>query len=84
VEHGRLLVWRWHPNAVDPKQDYSAEPMTQVALKLDDAAVGTWLTVEESGFDEIPVSRRSEAFHNNERGWTMQLESIKQYLANAA
>src|SRR5262245_57748760 len=28
VEPERLLTYRWHPNAIDPKMDYSQEPTT--------------------------------------------------------
>jgi uncharacterized protein YndB with AHSA1/START domain len=80
----RLLSWRWHPNAVDPKKDYSAEPSTLVSFHLEDAGDGTRLTIVESGFDDIPVSRRQEAYQGNEKGWTMQVESIERYLRQAA
>src|SRR5882672_10351214 len=26
MEPERLFSWRWHPNAIDPKLDYSEEP----------------------------------------------------------
>jgi hypothetical protein len=28
MEAERVFSWRWHPYAVDPAADYSAEPMT--------------------------------------------------------
>src|SRR5688572_20818818 len=30
VEPERILSWRWHPYAIDPKVDYSGEPTTLV------------------------------------------------------
>jgi uncharacterized protein YndB with AHSA1/START domain len=84
VEPERLLSWRWHPNAVDPKADYSAEPTTLVVFELEDAPGGTRLKVVESGFDGIPLSRKLDAYRGNEKGWTMQMESIERYVAKAA
>jgi len=84
VEPERLLSWRWHPNAVDPKVDYSSEPTTLVIFELEDAPGGTRLSLVESGFDGIPQSRRSEAYGGNEKGWTMQMESIQRHLTHAA
>src|SRR6478752_1971171 len=48
------FAFRWHPYAVDPKVDYSKEPMTLVEFRLESAASGTLLTVTESGFDKVP------------------------------
>ena len=84
VEPERLLSWRWHPNAVDSKVDYSKEPMTLVVFELEDAPGGTRLTVVESGFDGIPESRRLDAYRGNEKGWTMQMESIQRHVSQAA
>jgi uncharacterized protein YndB with AHSA1/START domain len=84
VEPERVLSWRWHPHAVDPKLDYSAEPTTLVVFELEDAPGGTKLTVVESGFDGVPLSRRMEAYRGNENGWTIQMESIEKYVAKAA
>ena len=79
-----LLSWRWHPSATDPNKDYSKEPRTLVMFQLSDAIGGTKLTVTESGFENIPVGRRQEAFTGNESGWTKQMESITNHLARAA
>ena len=81
VEPERLMSFRWHPYAVDPKVDYSAEPKTLVEFTLSDAAGGTMLTVVESGFDRIPLARRAEAFRMNEGGWASQLKNIERYVA---
>src|SRR5262245_52553812 len=50
VEPERLMSFRWHPNATDPKRDYSSEPTTLVTFTLEDADGGTVLTVVENGF----------------------------------
>jgi uncharacterized protein YndB with AHSA1/START domain len=84
MEAERLLSWRWHPHAVDPGADYTAEPTTLVAFELADVEDGTLLTVVESGFDAIPLARRAEAYRGNEQGWGSQMEAIDRYVAGAA
>lgn len=73
--------FRWHPYAIDPKVDYSGEPMTLVEFTLEAVDGGTLLKVVESGFDKIPVSRRVKAFEMNTSGWTSQMKNIAKYLA---
>src|ERR1700722_13030092 len=51
----RLLSWRWHPAAIDPKVDYSQQPTTLVVFELEEGEGGTSLSVVESGFDKIPA-----------------------------
>lgn len=80
----RLFSYRWHPGAVDPKIDYSAEPTTLVEFTLEDAEGGILLTVTESGFDKIPIARRASAFKSNDQGWSGQMILIQKYLAHAA
>ena len=84
MEPERLLSWRWHPHAIDPKTDYSAEPTTLVAFKLADAPEGTLLKVSESGFDGIPLARRLEAYRGNEQGWAIQVKAIEKYVGQPA
>jgi uncharacterized protein YndB with AHSA1/START domain len=83
IEPMRLFSFRWHPFAVDAGVDYDAEPTTLVAFELEEAAGGTLLTVTESGFDQIPLARRAEAFTANEQGWEAQMKLIEKYLARA-
>jgi uncharacterized protein YndB with AHSA1/START domain len=82
METEKLFSYRWHPYAIDPKADYSAEPMTLVELKLEPAPGGTQLTVVESGFDRIPLARRAEAFRMNEGGWAAQIKNIERYVSS--
>jgi len=84
IEPKRLFSYRWHPGAVDPHVDYTAEPMTLVEFALDDAEGGILLTVTESGFDLIPLARRAAAFSGNEQGWTTVVTLIEKYLARDA
>ena len=82
MEPERLFSFRWHPYAVDPKTDYSAEPKTLVEFTLTDATGGTTLTVIESGFDRLPLARRAEAFRMNEGGWASQIKNIERYVTS--
>lgn len=81
IEPERRFSYRWHPYAVNPDVDYSAEPTTLVEFTLEDAADGTLLRVVESGFDKLPPSRRAEAFRMNDRGWGEQLGNIERHVA---
>lgn len=76
----RTLAYRWHPYSVDPATDYSAEPTTLVTFTLEATATGTLLTIVESGFDNIPLPRRDEAFRRNESGWAEQLVNIERHV----
>ena len=78
MEPERLFSYRRHPG--DPRDDYSAEPMTLVEFMLEDVPGGTRLTIVESGFDKIPLTRRAEAFRMNEGGWTEQIENIRRHV----
>ena len=82
VEPERLFSWRWQPGG-DPDID-PAEPTTLVVFELEDAPEGTRLTVTETGFDQIPIARRSRAYRENDEGWTGQMENLRQYLGRAA
>ena len=76
--------YRWHPFAIDPAVDYSAEPMTLIEFVLEDRGAETMLTITESGFDQIPLSRRARAFEANEGGWTGVLRLIAKHLSHAS
>jgi len=83
MEPERFFSFRWHPYAVEPGVDYTAEPTTLVSFTLEDTAGGTLLTIIESGFDAIPESRRAKAFSMNSGGWTAQAENLRKFLATA-
>jgi uncharacterized protein YndB with AHSA1/START domain len=81
IEPMQRFSFRWHPYAVDPKVDYSKEPMTLIVFELEEASGGTLLKISESGFDKIPLARRAEAFKANDGGWEHQAKLIEKYLA---
>jgi uncharacterized protein YndB with AHSA1/START domain len=80
IEPMRVFAFRWHPYAVDPGKDYAKEPTTLVMFQLEEAPGGVALTITESGFDQIPLERRAEAFTSNDEGWTAQAALIQKYL----
>jgi len=81
MEPERLFSWRWHPYSVDPSVDDSKEPRTLVVFELKDVEGDTLLSIVESGFDSVPVSRRLEAFRENSSGWDEQMKNIEKHVA---
>lgn len=76
------LCLKWHPFAIDAAVDYSHEPMTLITFLLEDAGDGkTRLTITEEGFEQLPPSRRAEAFRANDGGWAHQAVLLGKYLA---
>ena len=84
MEPERLFSFSWHPYAIDPNEDYSAEPPTLVEFTLEKTATGTLLRIVESGFDKLPSWRRDEAFRVNDKGWGIQLENIAQHVGQTS
>jgi uncharacterized protein YndB with AHSA1/START domain len=80
MEPERLFALSWHPYAIDPGVDYSAEPQTLIEFRLEPRDGGTVLTLTESGFDRLPADRRAEAFRMNDQGWTQQMENIRLHI----
>ena len=79
IEPERFFSYRWHPG--DPRHDYRAEPMTLVEFTLEEAEGGTALTIVESGFDRIPLARRTEAFRMNTEGWGGQIKNLERHVS---
>ncbi len=83
MEPERLISFRWHPHAVEPGVDYSSEPTTLIVFALEQTPDGVMLTVTESGFDQIPLARRAQAFQANDQGWGMVVKLVGDYLVQA-
>jgi uncharacterized protein YndB with AHSA1/START domain len=81
IEAPNLFSFKWHPFAIEAGVDYSSEPMTLVTFHLQEEKGGVSLTITESGFENIPISRRNAAFKANDGGWAKQTELIAKYLA---
>ncbi len=84
MESERRFSFTWHPYAIDPAIDYSAEPPTLVEFTLEAIPDGTLLTVTELGFAALPAHRRDLAFRMNEQGWSIQIQNISQHLGQTA
>src|ERR1700728_2500847 len=84
IEPERRFSFKWHPFGVEEGIDYSAEPMTLIEFVLEDRGAETMLTITESGFDQIPLSRRARAFEANEGGWNGVLRLIAKHLSHAS
>ena len=80
MEPPHRFAFTWHPYAVDPKIDYSAEPPTLVAFTLTATGEGTRLTVTESGFDALPPHRRDIALRMDDSGWAEQILNIRAHV----
>jgi uncharacterized protein YndB with AHSA1/START domain len=81
IEPMKRFSFRWHPFAIDPSHDYSNEPTTLVTFELAEIDDGVLLTITESGFEQIPIARRAQAFEANEGGWAHQAKLMEKYLA---
>ena len=83
IQPEEYFAWRWHPHAIDPKRDYSAEPTTLVEFRLREVDGGTELSVVESGFSRIPLERRDQAFRMNDGGWASQMANIERHVSRS-
>ena len=52
-----------------------------VEFTLEEAADGTLLSIVESGFDRIPLARRTQAFRMDDAGWTARLKNLERHVA---
>jgi len=84
IDPMRHFSFRWHPGAVDPAIDYAKEPMTLVEFELEEIPQGTRVTVTESGFDTVPLSRRAQAFDGNKEGWRIMMGVLGKHLDHAS
>ena len=80
MEPERLFSFTWHPYAIDPGKDYSAEQPTLVEFRLEATANGTLLRLTESGFAKLPPERRDEAFRMNDGGWSEQMKNLERHV----
>lgn len=80
IEPVHTFAYRWHPFAVDTGVDYSKEPMTLVQFELTESPAGTLLTISETGFEQLPESRRATAYAAHDGGWASQTSLIRRFL----
>lgn len=80
MEPERSFSFTWPAYA----DDSSEACHTLVEFTLDPSPKGTLLRVVESGFDKLPSARRLKVFRDNESGWSIQMDNIAKYLADAS
>ncbi|MEI8282565.1 MAG: SRPBCC domain-containing protein [Armatimonadota bacterium] len=76
------FAYEWHPGEDCPIDKYPASEMTTVRFTLEPVAVGTKLTMVESGFASLPEARRASAFEANTGGWDSELPKITKLVEN--
>jgi uncharacterized protein YndB with AHSA1/START domain len=85
MEPERLFSFTWAQIRYHDKPryspDYTHAPRTLVEFHLEKTAVGTLLTLTESGFENVPADWRGEALRGNDGGWTQQMQNIEKYVA---
>lgn len=67
------FAYRWHPGCTIADEVYHDDEMTEVAFELKSVEGGTSVTMVESGFDRVPMSRRAAALKDNSAGWDEEL-----------
>jgi uncharacterized protein YndB with AHSA1/START domain len=77
------FAWQWCPGAVDPAVDYSREAQTTVTFVLEPFEGGTRLSVAETGFDQVALTRRAKVYADNSQGWTEVLGWLQRYVEKA-
>jgi uncharacterized protein YndB with AHSA1/START domain len=80
VEEPAVFGFTWHIYGLpddDPRRTY-------VEFTLEQAGIGTRLTVVESGFAQLPDDAHHTAYDGNARGWVSELGELIDYLDAAA
>lgn len=82
VERNELhsLAYKWHPGEDCAINKYPESEMTTVRFTLEDCADGTRIRMVESGFENIPMERRSACMDSNTTGWKWELGELGFYL----
>jgi uncharacterized protein YndB with AHSA1/START domain len=70
------MAYRWHPGDDCAIDKYPESEMTTVSFRLTDHPEGTLLTMTESGFANLPESRRTKVLHLNTDGWKWELAEL--------
>ena len=70
------FAYQWHPGEDCPIEKYPMSELTTVRFTLEALGDGTKLTMVESGFANLPESRRASALEANSGGWDSELPKI--------
>jgi uncharacterized protein YndB with AHSA1/START domain len=77
------FAWKWHPGLPVEGETYRDENRTLVEFHLKPTNNGTVVSVRESGFENIPASRREKTLEGNNAGWDAQMENFKGHFQHA-
>ena len=80
MEPEHYFSYLWHPESYVPEPGTTPDPMTLIEFTLEETKEGTLLSICESGFDSLPISRRARAFASHTEGWTIQAGRIDAYV----
>ena len=64
--------------------DYSREPRTTVTFTLEPSEAGTRLSVAETGFDRVSLTRHAKVYDDNSQGWTEVIVWLQRYVEAAS
>lgn len=73
---GQSIAYRWHPGMKIEGETYLDDQRTTCRFTLTETEGGTLLVLEESGFANVPNSRREKAFSDNSGGWEYELGQL--------
>jgi uncharacterized protein YndB with AHSA1/START domain len=76
-EEGTSFAYKWHPGEDCELDKYPESEMTTVRFSLQDHPEGTLLTLIESGFENLPESRRAKCAEMNTMGWGWELTELQ-------
>lgn len=77
------FAWKWHPGAPIDGENYSDAERTLVEFRLKPTTSGTVVSVRESGFEKVPMTRREKALAQNNAGWDAQLKNLEGHFEHA-
>lgn len=77
---GESIAYKWHPGMKVAGETYLDDQKTTCRFTLQEVEGGTRLVMEESGFLNVPESRRKSAFADNSGGWESELSELVAWL----
>ena len=81
VDPTRVFAFRWRTGGTDPEAPIGPGNSTLVKFTLEKTAGGTRLTVEETGFADLPAEVRARSHGENTEGWQHELGELVAYFS---
>ena len=82
LESERHFAFSWPPGTLDPETEYEADAKVLTEFRLEPTALGTQLTITESGYLVFPEEKREGFLTQNLEGWSLQIRNIAEHLAD--